>query len=230
MQMQAAELKPYFVVFLDILGFTEMVRSDVGNQSNVFLKKLFKCHQGAAHIFGDDPSCSITQFSDSIVVAKPYEPENFEPFIRMVAKFQRLLLDESLLCRGGVAVNKHFSNGSFTFSAGLIDAYHVESKTARFPRVVISPEVMDLVYPNRQGTPPFLIEEDDGLFFVDYVGLTAKIRPKTLQKAVSTVVADLLANSNSSVREKGMWIASYSDAILGTTHKLPRFRGKRVID
>lgn len=226
--MQAAELKPYFVVFLDILGFTEMVRSDVGNQSNVFLKKLFKCHQGAAHIFGDDPSCSITQFSDSIVVAKPYDPNNFEPFIRMVGSFQRLLLDESLLCRGGIAVNKHFSNGSFTFSAGLIDAYYVESKTARFPRVVVSPEVMDLVYPNRQTTPPFLIEEDDGLFFVDYLGLTAKTRPKTLEKAIASVVSDLLANSSPSVREKGMWIASYSDAILGTKNKLPRFRGKHV--
>ena len=226
--MQTAELKPYFVVFLDILGFTEMVRSDVGNQSNVFLKKLFKCHQGAAHIFGDDPSCSITQFSDSIVVAKPYDPVNFEPFIRMVGNFQRLLLDESLLCRGGIAVNKHFSNGSFTFSAGLIDAYYVESKTARFPRVVISPEVMDLVYPNRQTPPPFLIEEDDGLFFVDYLGLTAKIRPKTLQKAITSVVADLLVNSSPSVREKGMWIAAYSDAILGTQNKVPRFSGKHV--
>lgn len=226
--MQATELKPYFVVFLDILGFTEMVRSDVGNQSNIYLKKLFKCHQGASHIFGDDPSCSITQFSDSIVVAKPYDPENFESFIQMVANFQRLLLDESLLCRGGIAVNKHFSNGSFTFSAGLIDAYHVESKTARFPRVVVSPEVMDLVYPNRQSIPQFLIEEDDGLFFVDYVGLTARIRPQTLKKAITSVVTELLANSNPSVREKGMWIASYSDAILGTTNKLPRFRGKHV--
>lgn len=226
--MLAAELKPYFVAFLDILGFTEMVRSDVGNQSNDYLKKLFKCHQGASHIFGDDPTCSITQFSDSIVVAKPYYAANFESFIQMVANFQRLLLDETFLCRGGIAVNKHFSNGSFTFSAGLIDAYLVESKSARFPRVVVSPEVMDLVYPNRQKTSPLLIEEDDGLFFVDYLGATANVRPKTLKRAIETVVTDLLANKNPSVREKGMWVASYSDAVLFTKLKRPRFQGKRV--
>ena len=110
----------------------------------------------------------------------------------------------------------------------MIDAYHVESKTARFPRVVVSPDVMDLVYPNRTMIPSFLIEEDDGLFFVDYLGLTAKVRPKTLQKVIAQIVKELLANSRSSVREKGLWIASYSDAILGTKNTLPRFRGKHV--
>ena len=226
--MPTTELKPYFVAFLDILGFTEMVRSDVGNESNDYLKKLFKCHQNASHIFGNDPSCSITQFSDSIVVAKPYDASNFQSFIEMVANFQRLLLDETFLCRGGIAVNKHFSNGSFTFSAGLIDAYLVESKSARFPRVVVSPEVMDLVYPNRQKIPSLLIEEDDGLFFVDYLGFTAKIRSKTLDRTIGIVVKNLLENKNPSVREKGMWVASYSDAVLGTSHKIPRFRGKRI--
>lgn len=227
--MSPPELKQYYVAFLDVLGFSEMVRSDVGQQSSVFLTKLFRCHQGASQIFGNDPSCSITQFSDSIVVAKPYEAGDFDSFVRMVAKYQRLLLDEELLCRGGIAVNKHFSNGSFTFSAGLIDAYHVESESARFPRVVISPEVMELIYPNRSRTSSLLVEEDDGLFFVDYVGITVKSRPKTLNRAVGNVVQSLLASSNPSVREKGMWLASYSDAVLGTSHKSPRFRGKRVL-
>ncbi|WP_157656244.1 hypothetical protein [Burkholderia ubonensis] len=222
------ELKPHFVAFLDVLGFSDMVETDSKSENQVFLSKLFKCHQSAGTIFRDNVNCSITQFSDSIVVSMPYNSTQFQWFSTRVAEYQRLLLDEGLLCRGGVAVNKHFSNGSFTFSAGLIQAYRVESKAARYPRVVISPEVLSLVYPSMASIPGFLIKEDDGLYFIDYLGLTADKRPKTLEKSISEVVNRLSSSENSSVREKGQWIAAYSDAILGTTHSQPRFSGLRI--
>ena len=222
------ELKQHYVAFLDVLGFSEMVQSDAIGDSQKFLAKLFRCHQSAAQIFSDDPNCSVTQFSDSIVVSKPYDPESFSWFVSRVAEYQRLLLDEELLCRGGVAVNKHFSNGTFTFSAGLIAAYRIESKTARYPRVVISPEVMDLVFPDRKNIPHYLIREDDGLLFIDYIGMTLRKRPKMLRNAIDSLVKSLLGSSNSSVREKGLWLAEYSDSVLGTALKTPKFEGKKI--
>jgi hypothetical protein len=227
-QNRIVDVKPHFVAFLDVLGFSEMVRSDAESGDETFLRKLFKCHQSAAVVFRDNAHCSITQFSDSIVVAMPYESNQFRWFATQSAKYQRLLLDEGLLCRGGIAVNKHFSNGSFTFSAGLIQAYHVESKTARFPRVVVSPDVLSLIYPKMDFTPPFLVREDDGLFFVDYLGLTAATRPAALREAVADIVQRLSRSSNASVREKGQWIAAYADAVLQTNHRVPRFSGRRI--
>jgi hypothetical protein len=223
------ELKQHYVAFLDVLGFKEMVQADMIGDNHQYLSKLFRCHQSAATIFQDDPNCLITQFSDSIVVSKPYDAASFMWFATRVADYQRLLLDEELLCRGGIAVDKHFSNGSFTFSAGLIEAYSVESKTARYPRVVISPEVMDLVYPEKNPLPSFLVEEDDGLLFIDYIGLTLRKRPKKLAASVTNVVTKLLGSDEPSVREKGLWLASYSDATMGTSLKLPRFRGKKIL-
>jgi hypothetical protein len=222
------EFKQHFVAFLDVLGFSEMVRADTENESQDYLARLFRCHQSAANIFSDHPDCAITQFSDSIVVSKPYNAGAFQWFAKRVAEYQRLLLDEGLLCRGGVAVNKHFSNGSFTFSAGLIVAYQVESKSARYPRVVISRDVLDLVFPNIAKTPRYLIEEDDGLFFIDYLGLTKNSRPQKLVKSVETVVQTLLRNSDSSVREKGLWLAAYADSVLNTSLAVPKFRGHHV--
>lgn len=210
------ELKQHYVAFLDLLGFSGMVRSDLVGDSNVFLTKLFKCHQSAAKVFSDDPNCSLTQFSDSIVISKPYDETTFEWFAKRVANYQRLLLDEGLLCRGGIAVNKHFSNGTFTFSAGLIEAYHVESKIARYPRVVISPELIDLLFPEKRKIPKFLIQEDDGMMFIDYVGTTHKQRPKKLNASISNVVTNLLSQKDPSLREKGLWLAAYSDAVLAT--------------
>ncbi len=223
------ELKQHYVAFLDVLGFKEMVQSDMIGNNHQYLSKLFRCHQSAAKIFQDDPNCLITQFSDSIVVSKPYDAESFMWFATRVAEYQRLLLDEELLCRGGIAVDKHFSNGSFTFSAGLIEAYRVESRTARYPRVVISPEVMELIYPRKILLPSFLVEEDDGLLFVDYIGLTLRKRPKKLATSITNVVTRLLSSDEPSVREKGLWLASYSDATMGTSLKLPRFRGNRIL-
>jgi hypothetical protein len=221
-------LKQHYVAFLDVLGFSEMVRADALGDDPIYLSKLFKCHQSAAQIFSDDPNCSVTQFSDSIVVSKPYDIQTFPWFATRVAEYQRLLLDETLLCRGGIAVNKHFSNGSFTFSAGLVEAFKLESKAARYPRVVISPEVMDLVYPGQNGIPPFLVKEDDGMFFVDYIGLTVTKRPKHLRATIEKLIQNLLSSSEATLREKGLWLASYSDAILGTSAKTPKFLGRRI--
>lgn len=220
--------RQYFVAFLDVLGFSQMVAAELVDQGQGYLAKLFRCHQSAAVIFRDDVNCQIIQFSDSIVVAMPYDGARFKWFASRVADYQRLLLDEGLLCRGGIAIDNHFSNGSFTFSAGLIRAYEIESKAARYPRVVVSPDVLDLVYPNRNTDPSFLIKEDDGLLFVDYLGLTRRKRPTLLQNAVRDLVARLSTHGNPSVREKGHWLAAYSDAVLRTRMRVPRFVGRRV--
>ena len=224
------EFKQHFVAFLDVLGFKEMVRDDALNDSNTHLLKLYKCHQAAAAIFHDDPTCTITQFSDSIVISKPYDAAGFKSFATHVAEYQRLLLDAQLLCRGGIAVNKHFSNNSFTFSAGLIDAYTVESIAARYPRVVISPDLLSLLYPEGIGKPSYLIREDDGLWFIDYIGLTSKKRKQTLLVSIEKIVNKLAMSESSSVREKGLWLAAYGDAILSTSLKKPKFSGKRIVE
>lgn len=226
--MPPIELKQHFVAFLDILGFKEMVRSDMEGKNNVNLTKLFRCHQSAAHIFKDGIDCQISQFSDSIVISKPYAAESFEWFAICIAQYQQLLLNEGMLCRGGIAVNEHFSNGTFTFSAGLIDAYRVESKTARYPRVVVSPEVMDLIFPDKKTHPTFLIQEDDGLFFIDYIGFDLRKR-KRLADSINQVVTSIFSNAESSVREKGQWLAAYSDAVLGSSLSQPKFRTPKII-
>lgn len=219
----AVELRQHYVAFLDVLGFSDMVAEDVRSNDQRNLAKLFKCHQAAGNIFSDDPNCSVTQFSDSIVVSKPYDAKDFDWFVTRVARYQRLLLDEGLLCRGGISVNKHFSNGSFTFSAGLIAAYRVESSLARYPRVVVSKEVMDLIFPDSKGIPKNLMREDDGLLFVDYIGYSRKIKPKKLVSIVESLVTRLIKSEIASIREKGLWLAGYSDTVLGTHLQPPRF-------
>ncbi|QOQ75469.1 hypothetical protein IMF22_29090 [Pseudomonas poae] len=220
-------MKIHFVAFLDILGFKALVDEEVRSGSGEYLEKLLRCHQKCAEIFKSDPNLNIIQFSDSIVISRPYDASHFIPFITSIAEYQRYLLDEQLLCRGGVAVNQHFTNGTFTFSAGLIDAYNVESKSARYPRVVIAPDVIDLIYPS---SPPSveIMKEDDGLYFIDYIGVTKDERPRLLKRAIRNIVNSLKFSDTPSIREKGIWLANYSDAILRTNHTPPKFEGGRI--
>lgn len=220
-------MKIHFVAFLDILGFKVLVDKEVRTGSGEYLEKLLRCHQKCADIFKPDPTLSIIQFSDSIVISRPYDASQFIPFITSIAQYQRYLLDEKLLCRGGVAVNQHFTNGNFTFSAGLIDAYEVESKLARYPRVVIAPDLIDLIYPNGMSSVE-IVREDDGLHFIDYIGVTKNRQPILLKNAIREVVGSLKNSEIPSVREKGIWFANYSDAILRTSHTPPKFEGGRV--
>lgn len=223
----SAIMEIHFVAFLDILGFKSIVDKEIATGSGKYLEKLFRCHHKCAEFFKSDPSLNIIQFSDSIVISRPYDASQFTSFIINIAEYQRYLLDEQLLCRGGVAINQHFTNGNFTFSAGLIDAYNVESQSARYPRIVISPDVVDLIYPN--GHPSIeLIKEDDGLYFIDYIGITKKKRPHKLDKSIKEIVDSLKTSDVPSIREKGIWLANYSDAVLKTKFTPPKFQGGRV--
>ena len=220
-------MKIHFVAFLDILGFKALVDKEVRMGSGVYLEKLLRCHQKCAEIFKPNPTLNIIQFSDSIVISQPYDASQFIPFITSIAEYQRYLLDEQLLCRGGVAVNQHFTNGTFTFSAGLIDAYDVESKTARYPRVVIAPDVIDLIYANEKPSIE-IVKEDDGLHFIDYIGITKSRQPLLLKNSIRDIVDSLKISNTPSIREKGIWLANYADAILKTNHTPRKFEGGRI--
>lgn len=198
-----------------------MVDSEAKAGTGFFLNKLYNCHQKARSIFSSSPGLTTIQFSDSIVLSLPYSKERFEDFVDIISRYQSYLLEEGLLCRGGIAVNQHFNDDSFTFSAGLIDAYHVESTSAKYPRIVISSDVIDLVYPN--GRPlRKVIREDDGLYFVDYLS-QYKDSPEGILRIVSGIVEDIASSNSASVREKGIWLACYCDAILGSQLCPPRF-------
>jgi len=216
-----SEMKFHYVAFLDILGFKAMVENELKSGEGFYLRKLYNCHQKARSIFETDPELSVIQFSDSIVISRPYSKCYFESFVERICVYQGYLLEEGLLCRGGIAVNQHFNDESFTFSAGLIDAYMVESKSAKYPRVVVSSDVVELVF-SEGDVSGSLIKEDDGLYFVDYLGGCEGERERLIP-VVEEIVNKVSSSVSSSVREKGIWLASYCDAVWGTNLCPPRF-------
>lgn len=200
-----------------------MVKADCESSGNpIFLELLYSAHQKAKSILGQDPNSNLIQFSDSIVFSKPYAVSDFESFVSTVAIWQRELLISGLLCRGGITFGKHFVDDKFLFSKAMIDAYHLESQQARYPRILISKDLLELVSPKVElGNIP-LINEDDGVCFVDYIDRGAEISAVDLTNAVTRIL-EKTKSSSPSVQEKLRWLARYADHKLQTTLSRPTY-------
>lgn len=201
-------LQPYIVAFIDLLGFTAMVKHDCENSQDKkkYINELYNIHKKTKEIKDQIDGLQVTQFSDSVVLAIPYSKIGFRNFIKVVADYQFSLLRSGILCRGGISYGKHFSSGDFLFSHGLIDAYYLESNVASTPRIVVSQELIDLIYPDNSQAPSNLLSvEDDNLYFINYLNA---IDPEDNWRAIKNSIPSLFS-SNPSIRSKQLWLIEY---------------------
>lgn len=201
-------LNNYYVAFIDLLGFSHMVKHDCethkGNQK--YFSKLYEVHKKSQSLKDGLEGLQVTQFSDSIVLSLPYCKENFESFIDVIATHQFELLKNGILCRGGVSYGMQFSEEAFLFSNGLIDAYRIESEVANFPRIVVSNELISLLFPRGdEGLNGKIIKENDECRFVNYL---LGDSPDENWHLLSKVVPEDLSD-NSSIRSKQIWLIDY---------------------
>jgi hypothetical protein len=220
--MTQAAFQQCFVAFLDVLGFSEMVARAVTTVGADELNRLYRCHVAARALTVSDRTVDIVQFSDSVVISKPYAAQDFRGFVQLVANYQRLLLREGILCRGGLSRGAHYSKDAFVMSEGLISAYQLESKKARYPRVVVSDELLLLVG-ERSAKQARLLREDDGVVFVDFLTGGRERERRHLSDAAKACVAECRSHGATSVLEKGVWLAAYSDQALNTQLSTERF-------
>jgi hypothetical protein len=168
------EYENRLVAFIDILGFKEMVRESENNPSKIellnfvlnYLKdlevpekwdlKLVEIEEDAQKRgidkFDIREKTNCTSFSDSIVVSVKVDSninEMASTLIVNLAKMGAILFERGVLFRGGLTLGNiiHNQNGT-VFGQGLIDAYILESKYAKYPRIIISDKLLKkLNYP-----------------------------------------------------------------------------------
>lgn len=161
-------LSYYFLAFVDILGFSQMVKRDCqGNPDGPQYLPLIR--EALLEVRESDPEANfkVLQFSDSIVISRRFDsnPNVFVEFVATVGSLQARLFSRGILSRGGVAHGKHSEEDDIIFSQALVEAYRLESTVATFPRTVISNDLL-LLFP-RDGCS--LATDRDGAVFVDYL-------------------------------------------------------------
>jgi hypothetical protein len=197
----------HYIAFIDILGFSEMVAHDCKDPNKSYLN-LNRLKSAIQTLSTPDPSdISALQFSDSIVLSLPFLKNDFDRFIRTCKSMQQELFLQGILCRGGISVGRHHHEGNFLFSEGLIEAYQLESKLARTPRIIVSRDLIELLaYPRKTIQSDHLCRESDGEVFIDYLG---DIDEEILHRSLTTL-KDSLGQVSSSARDKITWLLDYA--------------------
>lgn len=196
------------VAFLDVLGFAEMVQADsVATKPTRLLtfleifEKIRKDHGGA-----------VRMFSDSIVIESDLTLAGVQAVVSLARKLQREFLKHGILVRGGVAFGKHFSDSNTIYSEALVNAYYIESRKARNPRIVVDANLVDffenhpdITAADREWLKMSLCRDRDGCAFIDYIAVDnlEEVYPQVLNLTVST------SNTTDSVVEKLCWLLDY---------------------
>jgi hypothetical protein len=167
-QSQPIPYEPRVVAFIDILGFGTLVgklRPDPQLHRKLFRAlseiKIYKKLAGDPKTAQKEIEVSV--FSDSIVISAT--PENQYSVIWSALGLQSRLLSLGILCRGGIAKGFTYHKDDMLYGEGMLQAYHLESKTAIYPRIVISPDILPDVSPYEKAA--FLSQDVDGLWHTD---------------------------------------------------------------
>lgn len=176
------------VLFLDILGYTELAQASNPEALNHLWTALREAGavltgEMTSHIW--PPPYSIRVFTDNIVIGWPIpehplhgdgESQLGNTFLN-VAQYQLDMAVRGYFVRGGIAVGDVFIDDTTVFGPALIDAYRIESDIAVHPRVVLSEEATQMAQEHTKyyGPPASapqnneLLIDVDGRCFVNYL-------------------------------------------------------------
>lgn len=162
------------IAFIDILGFKEIIKESEQDTSKIelvysileYLKALETSDKWTLQLLEIEEDAqkrgvgnfdvrnriNTTAFSDSIVISVKIDEnvnEMVSTLIVNLAYVGAMLLEKGILIRGGITIGNiiHKENG-IVFGQGLIDAYILESKNAKYPRLIVSNKLIKrLEYP-----------------------------------------------------------------------------------
>jgi len=201
------------VAFIDVLGFSAMVKADAAGQCVKYLDAFREVLEEVKSAFPEvDDGLDAKMFSDSIVLAAPLSPDAVIEVLKACANLQRRFLRRGILLRGGVSYGKHYADSTVMFSEGLISAYHIESQLAKYPRIVVDKNVIDYfvnhsdVHADKlQIGRGLLIQDRDKVSFVHY--LSAEEFPGDTSHVEQVITSQLRAGE--AVLEKLRWLHDY---------------------
>ena len=156
--------KPRLVAFIDLLGFkSALMGADAARQKAILdaLREVaeqnrdfemnVKEHSDRHQTITISPS--ITSFSDNVLIS--YDLEKLEqgggPWLalmgirHMATALAHRAWGFNCLVRGGVTIGNLYHKGRVAFGPGLVKAYELESEVAFYPRVIVTPAVVQRI-------------------------------------------------------------------------------------
>lgn len=174
------------VGFIDILGFKDMInRYDSGNEPEL-LNDLKEVINTAGNFLKRElpiPSnvnlknwkdfLEVKVFSDCFCISVPFDHphfafnENVKLYYQYISGFQILLMEKGYFFRGGITIGSYYSDDNLIFSGGLVEAYDLESKIAKMPRVIVSESFLKEIHDQKCYSAICMLLIDNDITFVN---------------------------------------------------------------
>jgi len=152
--MKQISYKKGFVAFIDIMGFSDLVESSDDQESKVNISTIIEALEipGPVELekivigrIGDiaESEYKFSNFSDLVAISCEPTERGLIRLIHHIGKIGFKLLRMGLLIRGGVVKGKIYHEGNMIFGPALVKAYKLEHDIAKYPRVILSDEVVN---------------------------------------------------------------------------------------
>jgi hypothetical protein len=169
---------PRVLGFFDLLGFKSLIDRISSGETDL-LERLLTCilwlerPEDRARVMRErfqlPPSeggdFQATVFSDCVVISDR-GPRALSNVVFHAGLLAGELLEEGILCRGGIAQGWAMHNDRHVVGKAMVDAYQLEQR-AHHPRIIIDPSLSDQL---TEGSTPALepvSQDEDGTWYVD---------------------------------------------------------------
>ena len=178
------KLTPHVIVFVDLLGFRELLKATADPQaSRDLLEEYSEVIDVVLDVLGksDKLVFSHWSFSDSFLLAASQGTDDWEAAIGfatvMVAHLQLEMVLRGWFVRGGFSLGPFYGDDRIVFGPAFLEAYEVETKRAIYPRVTMTDRVlyenMEALryYANPYESPQngYVLVDSDNTAFVNYL-------------------------------------------------------------
>lgn len=218
-----AILRPCALLFIDLLGVSQMATSDDADAKLAELSRLLRMPVG--DFLSPESPWLAAFFSDTLVILDPFS-ERVEPEVTVIglalqaAWVQVNLAMAGFFLRGALTIGEAHLEDDLLFGPALVEAYELERKSAVHPRIVLSDKAADLMKVTMSARGPeegdYLRVEQDGSVFIDYLDILlddAEDPVPTLESHRDMVRAKLEEfRSDSRLWDKYRWVAEYHDS------------------
>lgn len=189
-QSDKPRLVQSYCVFVDFLGFNQQIRdaAERGEEDVIFRRFMNEIEPIIRdtvvptvmdEIEGFPRTWDAKVFTDNVVLGYGLWSERgekeFGSAITTLLEFQYRNALKGFFVRGGWSLGSLFMNQNTVFGTALLDAYHLETKVAKSPRIVLSDTMKDAVFRHMvryKEDPPqryYLLADKDGMLFTNYL-------------------------------------------------------------